>query len=137
MHIWTKVSGSGACMAFPLAEEFTEQCREKTLKSSEKFVICIIVAYETLWQERTMGGKKCGITKESLCFDITDCYIQTLYMKNELQIDLYTRLQWLYHISAPFVILRGYCTSYPKLTCFMLYLKIINTFLKNNLCILY
>ena len=30
-----------------------------------------------------------------------------------------------------------YCTSYQKLACFVLYLKIINTFLKNNICILY
>ena len=33
-------------------------------------------------------------------------------------------------------VLRGYCTSYQKLACFVLYLKIINTFLKNNICIL-
>ena len=36
--------------------------------------------------------------------------------------------------------LRGYRTSYskkdPKLACFVLYLKIINIFLKNNVCIL-
>ena len=32
--------------------------------------------------------------------------------------------------------LRGYSTSYPKLACFVLYLKIVNTFLKNNICIL-
>ena len=32
--------------------------------------------------------------------------------------------------------LRGYCTSYQKLACFVLYLKIINQFLKNRLCIL-
>ena len=33
--------------------------------------------------------------------------------------------------------LRGYCTSYtPNLACFVLYLKITNTFLKNNICIL-
>ena len=32
--------------------------------------------------------------------------------------------------------LRGYCTSYPKLACFVLYLKIINTFLRTNICIL-
>ena len=32
--------------------------------------------------------------------------------------------------------LRGYCTSYQKLACFVLYFKIINTFLKNNICIL-
>ena len=32
--------------------------------------------------------------------------------------------------------LRGYCTPDQKLACFVLYLKIINTFLKNNLCIL-
>ena len=31
--------------------------------------------------------------------------------------------------------LRGYCTSYSKLACFVLYLKIVNTFLKNNICI--
>ena len=28
--------------------------------------------------------------------------------------------------------IKGYSTSYPKLVCFVLYLKIINTFLKNN-----
>ena len=33
------------------------------------------------------------------------------------------------------IFLRGYCTSYQKLACFVLYLKIINT-LKNNVCIL-
>ena len=36
--------------------------------------------------------------------------------------------------------LREYCTSYPKktpkLACFVLYLKIINVFLKNNICTL-
>ena len=32
--------------------------------------------------------------------------------------------------------LRGYCTSYQNLACFVLYLKIVNTFLKNNICIL-
>ena len=31
---------------------------------------------------------------------------------------------------------KGYCTSYQKLACFVLYLKRINTFLKNNICIL-
>ena len=35
------------------------------------------------------------------------------------------------------VSLRGYCTSYQKLACFVLYLKIINNCLKNELCILY
>ena len=30
-----------------------------------------------------------------------------------------------------------YCTSYQKLACFMLYLKIINKFLKNKVCILH
>ena len=33
--------------------------------------------------------------------------------------------------------LRGYCISYPKITMFVLYLKIINTFLENNICISY
>ena len=33
-------------------------------------------------------------------------------------------------------ILRGYCTSYQKLACFVLFLKIIKNFLKNKLCIL-
>ena len=32
--------------------------------------------------------------------------------------------------------LRGYCTSYQKSACFVLYLKIINNILKNKLCIL-
>ena len=32
--------------------------------------------------------------------------------------------------------LRGYCTSYQKLACFVLYRKLINNFLKNKLCIL-
>ena len=32
--------------------------------------------------------------------------------------------------------LRGYCTSYQKLACFVLYLSIINNSLKNKLCIL-
>ena len=36
-------------------------------------------------------------------------------------------------VQCPF---KGYCTSYPKLACYVLYLKIINTFLKNNICIL-
>ena len=31
--------------------------------------------------------------------------------------------------------LRGYCTSYQKLACFVLYLKIINTSMQNNTCI--
>ena len=30
-------------------------------------------------------------------------------------------------------ILRGYCTTYQKLACFVLYLKIINTLWKNNI----
>ena len=34
------------------------------------------------------------------------------------------------------ILLRGYCTSYQKLACFVLYLKIINNFLKNKLRIL-
>ena len=37
------------------------------------------------------------------------------------------------HIAWP---LRGYCTSYQKLACLVLYLKISNTFLKNILWIL-
>ena len=32
--------------------------------------------------------------------------------------------------------LRGYCTSYQKLACFVLYLRIINICLRNNKCIL-
>ena len=32
--------------------------------------------------------------------------------------------------------LRGHCTSYQKLACFVRYLKIINNILKNKLCIL-
>ena len=32
--------------------------------------------------------------------------------------------------------LRGYCTPDQKLACFVLYLKIINTSLKNNICII-
>ena len=32
--------------------------------------------------------------------------------------------------------LRGYCTSYQKLACFVFYLKIINNFMKTKLCIL-
>ena len=32
--------------------------------------------------------------------------------------------------------LRGYCTTILKLACFVCYLKIINTFLKSNVCIL-
>ena len=33
-------------------------------------------------------------------------------------------------------VLRGYCTSYQKSACFVLYLKIINNLLKNKVCIL-
>ena len=33
-------------------------------------------------------------------------------------------------------ILRGYYITNQKLTCFVLYLKIISTFLKNNTCML-
>ena len=32
--------------------------------------------------------------------------------------------------------LREYCIPNQKLTCFMLYLKMINIFLKNDICIL-
>ena len=32
---------------------------------------------------------------------------------------------------------KGNCTPNQKLACFVLYLKIINTSLKNNRCILY
>ena len=35
-----------------------------------------------------------------------------------------------------FFTLRGYCTRNLKLECFVLYLKIINMFVKNNTCIL-
>ena len=35
-----------------------------------------------------------------------------------------------------FRFLRGYYTLYQKLACFVLYLKIINTFLENDICIL-
>ena len=31
-------------------------------------------------------------------------------------------------------LLRGYCITNQKLACFVLYLKIINTFLKNDIC---
>ena len=34
------------------------------------------------------------------------------------------------------LILRGNCTPNQKLACFVLYLKINNTILKNNICIL-
>ena len=40
------------------------------------------------------------------------------------------------HIMWHIVLIRYY-TSYQKLACFELYLKIINTFLKNKLCIPY
>ena len=33
-------------------------------------------------------------------------------------------------------ILRGYCTPSLKLACFICFLKTVNTFLKNNVCIL-
>ena len=33
-----------------------------------------------------------------------------------------------------YAILKGYCTSYLKLTCFVCFLKIINTFWENNIC---
>ena len=39
----------------------------------------------------------------------------------------------LVHTGAP---LRGNCTRNQKLACFVLYLKIINTVLENNVCIL-
>ena len=35
------------------------------------------------------------------------------------------------------VLLRGNCTPNQKLACFVLQLKIINTFWKNNICISY
>ena len=41
------------------------------------------------------------------------------------------KLQMLYLINP----LKGYCTPNQKLACFVCYLKIINTFLKNNICI--
>ena len=44
-----------------------------------------------------------------------------------------------YHIIIPNQVdvkLRGCCTSYQKLACFVLYRKLINNFLKNKLCIL-
>ena len=31
------------------------------------------------------------------------------------------------------LIVKGYCIPTPKLACFVLFLKIINTFLKNNI----
>ena len=33
-------------------------------------------------------------------------------------------------------LLRGYCTPNLELACFVCYLKIVNTFMKNNACIL-
>ena len=42
-----------------------------------------------------------------------------------------------YHIIIPNQVdvkLRGCCTSYQKLACFVLYRKLINNFLKNKLC---
>ena len=33
-------------------------------------------------------------------------------------------------------VLRGYCTPNLELACFVCYLKIVNTFMKNNVCIL-
>ena len=36
----------------------------------------------------------------------------------------------------PLLSLRSYCTSNQKLACFVLYLKITNTFSKSNICIL-
>ena len=32
------------------------------------------------------------------------------------------------------IIVKGYCTPDQKLACFVLYLKITNTFMKNNIC---
>ena len=66
-------------------------------------------------------------------------YIEFLNTKNKsnLQDKLYTLLVFLYRSFFIMILcalqntkrlfLRGYCTSYPKLACFVLYLKIINT----------
>ena len=46
-------------------------------------------------------------------------------------------IEWVTVRSGPTdFVLRGYCTSYLKLACFVLHLKIINTFMKNNKWIL-
>ena len=47
------------------------------------------------------------------------------------------QLSMWYQSNGCIVHLRGYCTSFfPGLTCFVLYLKIINIVLKNDICIL-
>ena len=40
------------------------------------------------------------------------------------------------HALNPFTDLKGYYSPHQKLTCFVLYLKISNTFLKSYICIL-
>ena len=37
---------------------------------------------------------------------------------------------WSWFLTYPMDILRGYCTSYQKIACFVLYLEIIDNFLK-------
>ena len=39
--------------------------------------------------------------------------------------------EWTYHAYGKFFI-KGYCTPNQKLACFVPYLKIVNTFMKNN-----
>ena len=49
-------------------------------------------------------------------------------------VEMKCRLADLTNLHRPTI--RRYCTFYPKLACFVLYRKIINIFLKNNICII-
>ena len=61
--------------------------------------------------------------------------LKTLWVTN-FKIYLYINFIKLYQGSLIMIILRGYYNPNQKLACFVCYLKIINTFLKNNICIL-
>ena len=71
--------------------------------------------------------------KQKSYFSTSDSFcLITSYFKLGVQYPL--NIEWYFYD------LRGYCTSYPKkalkLAWFVLYLKIINIFLKNDICIL-
>ena len=83
-----------------------------------KFVKFLIMASDDLCQVPYLSGVKTW--QEKLIYMLCCLFTALTRIQNEF-----------------FNCLRGYCTSYQKLACFVLYLKIINNFLKNRLCILY
>ena len=64
-----------------------------------------------------------------VCVFVCFCYIVSVWSQPSLVWTI-----WVHHGN---VSLKGVLHLLPKLVCFVLYLKLINTFLKNNICILW